>query len=533
MSKRITKKIIIIIILVLLLIILFFVHNSYRRNVKPDSITIVKKIMKNKYDKIEYKNNNYIFGYYKDNSLYKYDVYDLNGNKQYSFYREKIVNIKSVNKNYFIETSDEDYLYNDDDELMLESNLVNPINDYLIKVDNRIINYKNKELFNNVEKIDSYDNDFFFNIDDNYLIDKKGNIILTGYKVIEEIENNFIIKYFILKSDNKYYTFMPSLERIVGDSFDYYYKSNGKIFILDGDNEYRLYYTGLRKKLEVNNKKLNEYKIEKIISNKYAFVSKDKNFGMFDRDDNKFYKISDSYIDVQYLSKNHYLIKTNDLNIIYNVKEKKYEYYGKINLDKMIMYKNGYKVLYEDGVYNLYNNKNILLKKADKQIVLIDSQIKFGKILKDVYVFNNDNLIKAETFKMNSSNYALYTENSKKIIIGLDNKNKFSSNNYLNYYKNTVVYDKGKNIVFYNMNDKEKNEYELDNYEIISLPFKNIIVLKNNESLKVIDFDGKELKILKNIEIKDIIYNNNFGKIILITAEKDNNNLKESSYILK
>ena len=55
MSKKITKKIIIIIILILLLIILFFVHNSYKRNVKPDSITIVKRIMKNKYDKIEYK----------------------------------------------------------------------------------------------------------------------------------------------------------------------------------------------------------------------------------------------------------------------------------------------------------------------------------------------------------------------------------------------------------------------------------------------------------------------------------------------
>ena len=534
MSKKITKKIIIIIILILLLIILFFVHNSYKRNVKPDSITIVKRIMKNNYDKIEYKNNNYILGYYKDDNKYRYDVFDLNGNREYSFYRNNIVNIKSVNKKYFIEKSDIDYLYNDDDKLVLKSSSINQINDYLIKVDNRIINYKNKEIINNVKKIDSYDNDYYFSINDNYLIDKKGNIILKNYKVVEEIENNLIIKCLILTKDKKYYTFLPSLDRIVGDSFDYYYKDKDKIYIIDGNDEYRLYSTGLRNKLDINNEKLvNNYKIENIISNKYAFVFKDNDFGLYDRNKDKFYKVSDNYNSIKKLNNNYYLIKTNDINIIYNIKEKKYDYTSKDNIDNIIVYKNGYKLLTKNGLYVLYNSNNEIIKQSDKQILLVDSQIKYGNVLKDVYVLNDNKLEKSETFTINNSHYALYKDDQTSTIIGLDNKNKFVSNKYLNYYKNTIIYVKNKKIIFNNLKSKDIKEYELDDYKIVSLPFKKVLLLKNNESIKVINFNGKELSEIKNINIKDIYYNEDLGKVILIFNMNNDNSLKEGSYILK
>ena len=536
MSKKITKKIIIIIILILLLFILFFVHNSYKRNVKPDSITLVKRIMKNKYDKIVYKNNDYIYGYYKKDNQYKYEVFDLNGNKCYSFYRDNLINIKSVNMYYFIETSDEDYLYNDDDELVLKNNEINSINDYLIKVDNNIIDYENNILFADVNKIVSYDNDYYFNINDNYLIDQKGKVILTGYKVIEEIENNFIIKCFILSKDNKYYTFVPSLEKVIGNSFDYYYRVKDRVYVVDDSNIYRLYSTGLRKKLDIDNKKLvKNYEIEKIINNNYSFVTLKDNssFGLYDRIDDSFSYILESYNSIKKINSEHYLIKNNTDNIIYNIKTKKIVYQSKNNIDNMIMYKNGYKVLFENGIYNLYNNKDILLKKSNKQILLIDSRILFGKVLEDVSILNDNKLVDAKTFKIDSNIYAIYKENNKNIIVGIDNKNKFSSNKYINYYKDTVMYVKGNKLIFNDIKNKSIKEYNIDNYEIVSLPFKKIIIIKNNDILKIINFNGKEIKTINDVEIKNIYYNEKIGKVIMITSNSDNEELKESSYILK
>ena len=134
---------------------------------------------------------------------------------------------------------------------------------------------------------------------------------------------------------------------------------------------------------------------------------------------------------------------------------------------------------------------------------------------------------------INNSHYALYKDDQTSTIIGLDNKNKFVSNKYLNYYKNTIIYVKNKNIIFNNLKFKDIKEYELDDYEIVSLPFKKVLLLKNNESIKVINFNGKELSEIKNINIKDIYYNEDLGKVILIFNMNNDNSLKEGSYILK
>ena len=81
MHKNTIKKIILtIIILSVLILSLMFFYRITSEN-RRDDISIVKKIISEKYEDVVYSDNGYLYAYSKD----KYTVFDYNGNKLYRF----------------------------------------------------------------------------------------------------------------------------------------------------------------------------------------------------------------------------------------------------------------------------------------------------------------------------------------------------------------------------------------------------------------------------------------------------------------
>ena len=97
MSKNTIKKIILTIILLTLLILSLVFFYRITSEDHSDNITIVKKIIKEKYEDVEYFDNSYLYARNKTD----YDVYDYNGNKLYTF-NNNDNDIVTVSKKYFI-----------------------------------------------------------------------------------------------------------------------------------------------------------------------------------------------------------------------------------------------------------------------------------------------------------------------------------------------------------------------------------------------------------------------------------------------
>ena len=152
MNKNTIKKIILTIVIfsVLILSLVFFYKITSEKH--SDSITIIKKIINEKYENVVYfDDSNCLYGY-KDN---EYDVYDHNGNKLYNFKKTQKLDIATVSKKYFILKDDIYHLYNINQEEIITGNNIYYISDYLIFVDNNIINEKGEILFHNVNNIKS------------------------------------------------------------------------------------------------------------------------------------------------------------------------------------------------------------------------------------------------------------------------------------------------------------------------------------------------------------------------------------------
>ena len=163
MHKNTIKKIILTIILlsVLILSLMFFFRISSEDY--SDDVTIVKKIIKEKYDDVVYsEKSNYLYAYIQSDNSYEYIVFDYNGNKLYEFNSLNKLNIVSVSKKYFIVKDSKYHLYNNSFEEIISGDNIYSISDYLIYVDSNIINFKGEELFKNVNNIESYYKNKYF-----------------------------------------------------------------------------------------------------------------------------------------------------------------------------------------------------------------------------------------------------------------------------------------------------------------------------------------------------------------------------------
>ena len=434
--KDFCKKYIIFIAIGILIIgILFIIFN--KSNV--DSIRRVKKVLGNKYYKIECMNEScdYIIAY-KGNKIGKTNIliYNASG-KKIASYNEifnsntKIIrNIFSITNNYIIFKKD-NVVSGKTDAYVLASNrakekyntknLLSSLNNNLIseKIDEsyNILNYNGKTIYTNVTNIETYANGKIISAKigkEDVLLNEKGNTILNGYSIAKQVkdENGKTI-YLILQDSNKnyYYYYNINNNSIVGDSFNEYVEGSnkGELVVTKNVNNSSIKYV-LKKdgKLEelnsisldvLKNIDSNKYKIvyeSYIISSQQAILVQDiKNntFGTYNIKTNKYNKLFTyngnkkvpSISKLLSTEKDLYLqmncsadICSENKLIIYDMVNDK-ELYETTNRDYMIQYYTNYEdynvVKYSSNSSDEYKNKYAIYDKDNNEIFKSDNQI--------------------------------------------------------------------------------------------------------------------------------------------------------------
>ena len=529
MSKNTIKKIILTIILLTLLILSLVFFYRITSEDHSDNITIVKKIIKEKYEDVEYFDNSYLYARNKTD----YDVYDYNGNKLYTF-NNNDNDIVTVSKKYFILKDNKYHIYNINKEEIISGDTIYGINDYLIFVDNNIINTKGEILFYNVKNIKKYYKNKYFLID-NYFINEKGKVLLTDYKIIKEKVNNNEIDYFIMKKDSKYYCFFPIVNNIIGDGFDKYFEYNDKIYIVSDNKIYEISMNGLRKEVVFNiDKNINKNNIDysNAIKKNLLLTKRDYYLGILETDTNKFYKImkakkySFNYINDTYIN-----IKADNKNYVYDLDNKKVVYSNQF--DEIIIFDNEYKTIKKNDKYYLLDNNDKTLINSNKQIILLNSKVKVGNINKNIVLYDGD-LYDGKSITVNNKQYYKYEANSTKYIVSSNLKEIYKSKSYLNNMNNTIVELDNNKIYFYNKKNNRIYDYKIEDYKIMNANInKNELILSNNKNIIVLGEKGNTIKKIKNAELKDIEYNKDKEAIILIV--KKDKMFKDclGSYVLK
>lgn len=519
MSKELIKKTIVAFIFVLVLVMSFLIYDRINKNNYSNRVIIVKNIIKEKYDEIVYLGDNYIYTYNKGRNYY-YSVFDLNGNRLYSFNSDKLLDIVSLSKKYFITKDDNYHLYSDNFEKIIDGEKITKISDYLINVDGNIINPNNEVLFSNIKNIKSYYHKEYFLID-NYFVDKKGNILLNDYEIVEEKIKDNDIDYFIIKKDNKYYCFFPLINKIIGDEFEKYYKYKDEIYVVSNNKFYQIVKAGLRKeidfKISKDLKKKYNIKLTNAVSLYKILVIKDNYLGLLETNKNKFTKIikTDNF-SFKIIDNNYINIKVDNKNHIYDLNIKKI-IYSSNNIDDIIMFNNGYKTIKRNNLYFLYDNNDILLLNNEKQIIPINSEVRFGNINKDIVIYDKNNYYDGKYINIDNNYYYKYEKNNKYYIISRDLKTKYESNDYLENIDEYIISLDNKKLVFNNIRNNKKNIYDIKNNKIINDKInKKEIILSNNKKITILYKNGEVIKEIKNRKLDNIYYNNLEGNIIII-----------------
>ena len=531
MNKNDIKKIIISIAFIVFLVMFFLLWKNINDNKRIKSISIVKNIVKEKYNSVYYKENSkYIYTLNKENGFI-YDVFDLHGNKLYSINSNKELNIIKVMKKYYIIYDQEYRLFNDKNNEIVSGSVIEGINEYLIRIDDRIINYNNEELFKDIHTVTTFSNNKYINLNNYYLINKKGDVIEENVFVNKEIKNNSITDYLIIKKGEKYYTFFISLDKIIGDGFDSYYIDNN-VLIKKDNTIYKIYKTGLRKKINtISNKIVNNYYINDkyLLENKLFVTSKKTNyFGVIDLKSNKFTKITKSKINsIKKIDNNNYCISIKNGNIIFNVESNKIVIKKDYDLDNSLVFKNKYITTKSDNKYILYDNKDNIVATSDKQI-LIKSKIIAGKVNDEIVLYNIKDKSKLLLNKVivNKNNY--YYDNNKVYDLNFD---LIAKSDLLIFNNNSIVYQKDKKIIIDNRKENKKYYYNLiDGEEVVNNNIKDIIIIENSNYIKVLDKKGDLLKKIRNKKITNYYISKN-GFIILITSYDNGKDIYYGSYL--
>ena len=524
MSKNTIKKIILtIIILTVLILSLIFFYRITSENRKKD-ISIIKKIITEKYENVVYFDNSYLYAY-KDN---EYTVFDYNGNKLYSF-EDSDLNIISVSKKYFI-TKDYNYhLYNTNYEEIVSGNNIYGITDYLIFVDNNIINTKGEILFTNVKNIKPCYKNKYFVVDDSF-INEKGKELLYGYDVVSEKIKTNELDYFIVKKDNKYYSFFPLVNNIIGDAFDKYFEYNNEIYVVSNNKIYEITTNGLRKEITFNvDKNIHKIDYKNAVRKNRVLTIRDYYLGILETDTNKFHKIAKTKkYSYTFIDDRHINILYDDHNTVYDLDKYKIKYTGEF--DEVTIFDNKYKTIKKNGMYYLLDNKERVIALADKQIILLDSEITIGKPNEKIILFD-EILYSGDKITINDKTYYKYEKDGKFNIISSNLKEKYESKEYINYMNDTIVKLDNNKLYFTNLKNNKTHSYNLKKYKIINKDiYKNAIILSDDKNIIVLNKKGKEIKKIRNVKLLDIFYND-IKQSIIITVE-NKNNLK-GAYVLK
>lgn len=534
MNKNTIKKIILtIIILSVLILSLMFFYRITSENHRDD-ISIVKKIISEKYEDVVYfENSNYLYAYNKTKN-HVYTVFDYNGNKLYEINNNNKLNIVSVSKKYFITYDNGYHLYNNESKEIVSGNNIYGISDYMIFVDNNIIDQKGEILFKDVNNIKSFYKDKYFAID-NYFTNEKGKVLLYGYTVISEKVKDSEIDYFIVKKDKKYYCFFPIVNNIIGDGFTKYFEYDDKIYIVSNNKIYEISMNGLRQEITFTiNKNINKNNIDysNAVRKNRLLTIRDYYLGILETDTNKFHKITKTKkFSFKYIDKDYIKINCNNKNYVYDLNNYKVVYEN--NFDEITIFNNNYKTIKIDNMYYLLDDKDRRITSSDKQIILLNSKVKIGNVNKDIMLFDKE-LYSGESIFVNKKMYYKYKIKNTKYIISSDLKEKYESNLYVDYMNDTIVRTDKNKLYFKNFKNNKEYVYSLSDYRIKNKEInKNEIILSNNNSIIVLNKKGKIVKKINNIRLSNIYYIKNKQAIIVIVEKTRLNKTYKGAYVLK
>ena len=416
-------------------ILLFMIFG--RTNV--DSITKVKKILSNKFYKVECMNNtcDYVIAY-KGEKLGKSDIVIYNAyGKKIASYKENfnskekyLRNIYSITSNYII-FKKTDILSGKNNGYILTTpkaktkystdNQLSGINDFLIseKLDEsyNVIDKNGKVLYTNASKIKSYANGKILSMtikNEEVLLNEKGTVILNGYRIAKQVkdsDNNTI--YLVLQDSNKnaYYYYDIIGNKIVGDAFNGYVdgSNKGELIITKKENnesvKYILKKGGKQEKLNSVSldtlKKINSgvYDVvteSYIIPTQQLVLARDKktsSFGVYNIKNDKFESLYSFKGESNHVSISKLLSTENDLYlqlscsmevcnenkmVIYDMVNDK-KLYEMDNKDYRIQYFTNYGdynvVKYSSNSSDEYKNKYAVYNKNNKEIFRSDNQI--------------------------------------------------------------------------------------------------------------------------------------------------------------
>lgn len=589
MEKK-NKRIEIISFAVLLVLIIALAFVLY---IRRNSITNVNRVLKDKYDEIKCVDDKcqYLTVYKESNNMIY--VYDSYGNK-ISKYENKNSRIlykatqsyllyKNVDKNgelkeYVMTNTNGKKVYSSKNELSV-------LSDYIAEEHgedtSKIINYRGKVLYTDLKKVRRYENVSSIKVlDEEYLIDERGNRILSDYVIDKEIKNeNDKVLYLVLKdSSDAYYYFDIKSGKISSDSFSSYKegaKDNG-IYIYKKSNGETLKYI-LTKKGEVKEDP-NEpqtklvKRIEELLSDKYSLYTQsvvsnkqskvlvdnkeDNSFGTFDINEKKYKKIYsytkdgassillnfDAYDDNRYLqiSCSESSCGTDRVTVYDVINGKvlfKYEagenqithYTGIAGGYSLVKYSIGSTEEFSDK-YVLYDKKQNIVASSKNLITVVDKKVLFGQKYDDentiVYsaklkkVLNNDDSL-AVINKINKSKIYEYSDDTKTYFVSKKGEIIYK----VNTEKSNIVYS---DEVILNATEKKVSIIDASSTKVGSYKFEE------NEGLS-----GKTTQGFKSYKNSIFVNNSkdNYGKIVDYSGTKikklKNTNIYEVDYCKK
>ena len=232
-------------------------------------------------------------------------------------------------------------------------------------------------------------------------------------------------------------------------------------------------------------------------------------------------------------------------SLVYDVKNNKelYRYEGENHITSYAEYENGYKVIglsNSTDKYTVLDKDNKNLYSSKKVVLILDSELVLGDkpsysaILyssKDNKVINENTVSIIDDYK---NMLYKYSDETNTYILDKDGKEiiKVNKNDYLKNIDNYYIYIANNKINIYDIDKNKTNSYTMKDNEKMNdasgsmiSPYKQNLVINNSTEkyVKVINFNGKVLKKIDNVELSKFKTNDEAEKAFLIVKKTKNN----------
>ena len=232
-------------------------------------------------------------------------------------------------------------------------------------------------------------------------------------------------------------------------------------------------------------------------------------------------------------------------SLVYDVKNNKelYRYEGENHITSYAEYENGYKVIglsNSTDKYTVLDKDNKNLYSSKKVVLILDSELVLGDkpsysailySLKDNKVINENTVSIIDDYK---NMLYKYSDETNTYILDKDGKEiiKVNKNDYLKNIDNYYIYIANNKINIYDIDKNKTNSYTMKDSEKMNdasgsmiSPYKQTLVINNSTEkyVKVINFNGKVLKKIDNVELSKFKTNDEAEKAFLIVKKTKNN----------